>query len=172
MLGRGGGKQNGPAKPISVSLTASSPNTTPSPRRSSTRRASAARKDFPGNCQNKDGPRSIRYWDTKLKRLVFRSQWSTRRTQPRTARLAGIARPCPSTCAPTTAPQCGVVLDRDVNAAINISVRGQQQLLSLGSGGTDSRRRRAIQVPDVTPGSLPGEQGRPDTAEQHRKTAA
>ena len=66
-------------------------------------------------------------------------------------------------------PHCGLVLDRDVNAARNISVRG---LKILGSGGTVSRRSSAIQVPDVRPGSLPGEQGRPDTAEQYRTTAA
>ncbi len=66
-------------------------------------------------------------------------------------------------------PKCGLVMCRDRNAAINISVRGME---TLGSGGTASRRSRAIQVPDVRPGSLPGEQGGPDTAEQYRTAAA
>ena len=66
-------------------------------------------------------------------------------------------------------PQCGLVMCRDVNAAKNISVRGQNV---PGSGGESSRRSRAIQVPDVTPGSPQGVQGRPDTAEQHRTEAA
>ena len=66
-------------------------------------------------------------------------------------------------------PECGMVMCRDRNAARNISVRGME---TLGSGGTASRRSRAIQVPDVRPGSLPGEQGGPDTAEQYRTAAA
>ena len=63
---------------------------------------------------------------------------------------------------------CGLVMDRDMNAAINISVRGHGV---LGSGGTASRRSRALQVPDVRPGSLQGESGGPDTAEQYRIAA-
>ena len=62
-----------------------------------------------------------------------------------------------------------LVMCRDRNAARNISVRGME---TLGSGGTASRRSRAIQVLDVRPGSLPGEQGGPDTAEQYRTAAA
>ena len=65
--------------------------------------------------------------------------------------------------------KCGLVMCRDRNAAINISVRGME---TLGSGGTASRRSSAIQVPDVRPGSPPGEQGGPDTAEQYRTAAA
>ena len=81
----------------------------------------------------------------------------------------GHRQPMPLEVRAYNCPQCGMVKCRDVNAATNISVRG---LLVLGSGGTHPRRSRAIQVPDVTPGSPPGEQGRPDTAEQYRTAAA
>ena len=50
-------------------------------------------------------------------------------------------------------PQCGLVMCRDRNSAINVSVRGMK---TLGSGGTASRRSSAIQAPDVRPGSPPG----------------
>ena len=65
-------------------------------------------------------------------------------------------------------PDCGLVMCRDQNAGINISVRGQAV---LGSGGK-SRRSDALQNTAGRPGSPPGGQGKPNTAEQYRRKAA
>ena len=81
-------------------------------------------RTWPGRSPNSNGGDSSSNWFTRLKAPV--GQWcgSTPSTRARTAMPAGTGRTCHWVCASFACGGCGLVTDRDVNAARNILQRG------------------------------------------------
>ncbi len=89
----------------------------------------------PGRCQTNDGPPSIRYWNTKPKKLVSNMRRLILPTPAPTAPTAegantstdcsacGRRQPMPMGVRVFRCEACGLVLDRDVNAACNVCAR-------------------------------------------------